>query len=652
MTGMANAERPGITTELLDKLGDAVTMVGRDWVYTYVSPGAARIIGAPADEIVGRNAWDVFPEVVGTPEYDAMIRAMTNGTAEKIVWFFDSVDRWYEQQAIPVTAGLVIVVSDVTDREIVVRRSSQLLEIGEALAGTLTVDDVGRVVGTHALRLVGAVAGTVVLVDPVRELATAVEWTGLDRTDAAAWRTFPTHPATPSVDAFRTGEAVTVGGYDEIAARYPHLLDIVRRNGHQSIAAFPLAVAKERLGALSLLFASERAFARVDRELIATVAAMTAQALARAQLYDAAQRSVGALQRSLLPLQLPLIDGLDVATRYQASEATADVGGDWFDVVPLHAGAVGIVMGDVEGHDLAAAALMGLVRSAVRAYAIEEHPPAVILSRANMFLAGLGAGRLVTVSYSQVHPGERLITTVSAGHLPAMIASRNGEVHDVPSEIGPPLGVVVGEMLWPESTSTMPPGAVVAVFTDGLVETRTDGIDVGLDRVRAALLAGRDDPVEVLADRLLGDRVLGGEDDVALVIARVTAPVDADRVISRRLPPTPASVSLARRFVRQLLAEWGVAQDTSDDVELALSEIVTNAARHSEDTLDLQLSCTEECVWFAVSDTSHRMPAGAETADHDATAGRGLNLVEAVSSRWGIESDGLSKTVWCAFDRS
>jgi anti-sigma regulatory factor (Ser/Thr protein kinase) len=293
---------------------------------------------------------------------------------------------------------------------------------------------------------------------------------------------------------------------------------------------------------------------------------------------------------------------------------------------------------------------MGLVRSAVRAYAIEEHPPAVIMALANEFLASLGRDRLVTVSYSQVHPHEGLITTVSAGHLPAMITSPAVDVHDVPSDIGPPLGVMTGGLLWPETTSTLPAYSVLAVFTDGLVETRTDDISVGLDRVRDAVTQLKSLPVEQIADGVLATR-WPSADDIALVVARATAAVSEQRVISRRLPPTAASVSLARRFVRQLLTEWAVGADTAADVELALSEIVTNAARHSEDTLDLRLSCTPDCVRFSVGDSSHRMPGVVKSADADATAGRGLHMVDSLATRWGIESDGLGKTIWCEFER-
>jgi anti-sigma regulatory factor (Ser/Thr protein kinase) len=345
-----------------------------------------------------------------------------------------------------------------------------------------------------------------------------------------------------------------------------------------------------------------------------------------------------------------VVPSLDLAVRYRSSEGSVQVGGDWFDVIPLPAGAVGLVMGDVEGHDSGAAALMGLIRSAVRAYAVEDHPPAVIMDLANQFLAGLGRGRMVTVSYSQVHPAERLVTTVSAGHLPSLIASQAGVV-EVPTDVGPPLGVAAGRMLWPEHTSTLPRGCLFVLFTDGLVESRRDDISVGLDRVRAVLSTSLELPVEQVADELLACRAPTGEDDIALVTARVTSDTNdtEPRRITRRLPPSPAAVTLARRFTRQLLEEWGVTGDTAAAAELAVSELVTNAARHSEDLLELRLACPAEVLRVAVSDSSHRMPLLAE-ADQESTAGRGLLLVESVASRWGIESDGLGKVVWCEFD--
>ncbi len=435
-----------------------------------------------------------------------------------------------------------------------------------------------------------------------------------------------------------------------VRERYPHLVDDLTRVGRRSVAAFPLVSGGQRLGALVATF-TDRTFTARERSFAATVAAICAQALTRARLFDAEKRSLDALQRHLLPRRLPDIEGVEIAVRYDASGSGVEIGGDWFDVVPLSGGAVGLVIGDVEGHDVEAAALMGLVRSAVRAYALEGHPPAVILDRANRYLAGLHAHRLVTVSYVQLHPAEHLVIAASAGHPPLFSAARDGRVEELAVEVGPPLGVVDAPLRWPETTSPVPPGALLAAFTDGLIEQRGVDLDVGLDRVRSTLTRTCRDSADAVAAALVTTRP-DHDDDVAVLLTRVTAPaVDGSRRhVRRQLPPTPASVFIARRFVTQLLQLWSVPPDTVDSVELAVSELVTNAARHSEDIFEVRLQHAQAVLRIDVVDSSHRMPREHNDVGDDMTSGRGLLLVGAVSDRWGVDSAGLGKTVWCEFD--
>lgn len=209
---------------------------------------------------------------------------------------------------------------------------------------------------------------------------------------------------------------------------------------------------------------------------------------------------------------------------------------------------------------------------------------------------------------------------------------------------------------WPETTSLLPAQGVLAAFTDGLVEARGHDLEEGLERVQRTLVAVRDEPVEQIADRMLAARSAHSRDDVALLVARLTAVAPSERRSTRRLPATSASVFLARRSTRQLLSEWDVDEDTASSVELVVSELVTNAARHSEDALDLVLTCEAAVLRIEVADTSHRLPvppAGTQLegpADDEATSGRGLVLVEALADRWGVVAEGLGKRVWAEVD--
>lgn len=650
------ASSPDLTgyvgVELLPLLGDAVTVLGPDWRYLYVSAAAAEIIGRPPDECVGAVVWDLLPEVVGTPQHAAVVQAMEHRTRETFSWYFDTVDRWYEQHALPVGDGLVVYVLDISERMAEVTRAEHLSAAGDALAGSVSIEEVNRALGTHVLRLVGAAGGSVILADDERQVLRAVGWESLEDRVVAGFSHFPIDAETPSALAHRTGEPVFVEDLDDAHARFPLVAAELVRLGCGAAAALPLVSAGIRLGAWSLFFPAGRVLTDGDRRFLVTTAAMIAQAVLRARLLDAEHRAMAQLQRSLLPRALDEVAGLDIAVRYAAGDAAVEVGGDWYDVVCLEEGAVGLVMGDVEGHDVEAAACMGLVRSAVRAYAAEGHPPAIVMQLANRFVADVALDRMVTVSYMAVHPDERLVTVVSAGHLPVYVVDPAGGLREIPSEVGPPLGVHADGARWPETTSTLPVHSLFAAFTDGLVETRQADIDIGLARVREVLVARRADGVEDVADALLASRSPTSGDDVAMLVGRLTADESADRRSTRRMPATSASVFLARRSTRQLLVEWELPAEVVEAAELVVSELVTNAARHSEDALVVSLSCRDRVLRVEVSDTSHRLPAlpGDDDRDDEATSGRGLLLVDALADRWGVRSEGLGKHVWAEFD--
>ena len=641
---------PYLTLGLLEQLADAVSVIGPDWCYRYVSRSAAALIGRPAHEAVGQHVWALFPEVVGTPQHEACLRAMQTREPERVTWFFDTVGRWYVQRVVPTGDGLLVLVDDVTEQHRAESRAELLVEVGEALAGALTAERVNAVLVERAFPLIGAVAGTLVLADEERGLLHALGWSGADRDVEEQWTEYPLSLATPGGSAYLTGVPVFLADLDEVRARFPAVLPTLERLGRHTLAALPLVSAGVRLGALLVNFTSERTLGTGERQFLTTTAAMAAQALLRASLLDAESRSVRALQRSLLPQALPTVPGLELAVRYVASDAAARIGGDWYDVVALPGGAVALVMGDVEGHDLEAAALMGLVRSAVRAYALEGQPPAIVLSRTNAFLAGLELERMVTLAYAQLHPVERLITTVSAGHPATQVVWPDGSIEEVPAETGPPLGVHDSGLHWPETTSTLLPHAGLAMFTDGLVETRHADLDEGTERVRRTLVETRDQPCEQVADALLAGRG-ASHDDVALLVAQLTADPERERRLTRRFPATPASVFLSRQFLRQLLPAWDVLPPVVERAELVVSELATNAARHSEDDLSITLARTGAVLRIEVADNSHRMPLTAPPEVHDTeTSGRGLLLVQTVSDRLGVESEGLSKQVWAEFD--
>ena len=354
------------------------------------------------------------------------------------------------------------------------------------------------------------------------------------------------------------------------------------------------------------------------------------------------------LQRALLPSRLPEIEGLPLTARYLPAASPDRIGGDWFDVVALEGGAVALVVGAVAGSDLTATALTAQLRGAVRAYTLEGHPPAAVVTRANEFHLGLESGRLAALAYALVHPAERIVTVVRAGHVPPLLAAPGEEPCLLDAVGGPPLGARAGEV-WRESTTQVAPGSALILYTDGLLR---DGggvldLDSGLKRLLATV--GGDDPVpdpDTLADTLAGLVAEPAEDTVLLVGHLSADDLHPGSALRRTLPPTAESASVARWLVNDLLREL-VDEDTRDTAALLTTELVSNAIRHTRDELVITVRLAGGRLRVGVSDSSHRRPQLVQVGSRD-TSGRGLHLVEAMADRWGVDPDerGLGKTVW------
>jgi hypothetical protein len=255
--------------ELLPLLGDAVTVIGRDWRYRYVSPSAAQIIGRPPQECVGALVWDLFPEVLGTPQHDTVVRAMEQRTRETFIWRFDTVGRWYEQHALPAGEGLVVYVLDISDRMAEVDRAEHLAAAGEALAGAVGLREVNAAIAAHVHPLVDALEGSIILADDERSVMRAVGWSG---DVGAEWNQFRSDVVTPSTVAHRTGEPVFVQDLEDARSRFPAIAGTLDRIGGGPAAALPLVSAGVRLGAWSLAFPAGRVLHDGDRRFLVTAA--------------------------------------------------------------------------------------------------------------------------------------------------------------------------------------------------------------------------------------------------------------------------------------------------------------------------------------------------------------------------------------------
>ncbi|MGW1956890.1 SpoIIE family protein phosphatase [Streptomyces sp. NPDC001920] len=413
--------------------------------------------------------------------------------------------------------------------------------------------------------------------------------------------------------------------------------------GAGGLAVMPLPAKGGVVGVCLVGWDQPHEFATEERSVLTATAALIGQALERAHAYDAEQELATLLQRSLLPRRLPELPGGTAVARYLPARRGLQVGGDWYDVIVISEDRVALVIGDVQGHSAGAATIMGQMRTAVRAYAVEGHPPDVVVSHANRLLVGMETDLFATCCYVELDLEEGNALFVRAGHLAPLLRQPDGTTEEVEVEGGLPLGVLA-EAEFPMTAAALTPGTVLALVTDGLVEAADLPLDEGMDRTRAALAAA--DPADAgrMADELLGDAGRR-EDDVALLLLRydgMTArPIRSGWVVWR----LPDAVMHARRFTARTLRNWKVAE-VADGVLLVVSELVTNALVHTQGPVRLDLILRGDLVRVCVSDASPRAPAKPVIVDWESTGGRGLLLVEAMSESFGSVPVAGGKQVW------
>ena len=349
------------------------------------------------------------------------------------------------------------------------------------------------------------------------------------------------------------------------------------------------------------------------------------------------------LQRSLLPQTAFDLEHLEVATYYRAGVEGTQVGGDWYDVIELGGGRTALVVGDVMGRGVRAAAVMGQLRAAVRAYARLDLPPADLLESLDGLVREIGEDQIVTCIYAVFDPADQVLRFANAGHLPPIVATPGGGCRLVEGEENPPLGVGPFNMTQHEVSLTS--NARVVLYTDGLVERRGEDLDLGIKTLaeHVADLTGPVDGVpEELAAAMLPD---GPDDDVAILVARVDPP-SPDESLAHRLEGDEATVGEARHLVSGYLTERGMPTSLVQDAALATSELVTNARLHGRPPVDLRLRIEGADVLIEVRDRATYQPRKLRP-DEDDEHGRGLQIVSALATRWGTRPTEHGKAVWC-----
>jgi len=358
------------------------------------------------------------------------------------------------------------------------------------------------------------------------------------------------------------------------------------------------------------------------------------------------------LQRSLLPQELEQPDDLRVAATYQPGGTDAAVGGDWYDVITLGAGRTALVIGDVMGRGVRAAAVMGQLRTAVRAYARLDLPPHEVLQLLDGLAAEIDSNQIATCVYAVHDPNEGLLHYASAGHLPIIVRNADGTVQRAAEPTGPPLGTGG----WVHTSSSLPltPGASAVLYTDGLVERRDADIDTGVATLEQAFAGATGSP-DIVCDRLLRSLGITAEhdDDVAVLVLQHPARTGPDAELfhnaALELLGGTEAAPRARAFASGVLSSWRFPTELHDLGMLAASELVANSLQHGTPPMRLRLRRTDRRLIVEVTDGDDHLPRRrrAEPADE---AGRGISIIATIASAWGSRrTPGGGKSVWCEF---
>ncbi|MFD6890146.1 SpoIIE family protein phosphatase [Streptomyces sp. NPDC059957] len=540
----------------VDRLDLAVLAVDRQGVIGFTNSlartAATTLLGSDGAELTGRLLWEALPWL-GNPAYEDHFRAVFLAPAP--VHFQAARQRgpepsphWLSVGLHPGIGGITVTIAGAEPPayapESVARpgaglgspglgsaadRASALyrpVALAIALTEAVTARQVSMVVTDELLPAFG---GRQLAIYLLGEGHLHLAWeTGfpqgfLDRFDGVALDV-----RLPGVETLTSGRPLFFESMQHLAAAYPG----IELDAHVGARAFlPLIASGRPVGSCILGFDAPRGFSPEERTVLTALAGLIAQALERARRYDSEAALARGLQAALLPHRLPVHENVVTVGRYLPGTVGMDVGGDWYDVIETGGGRLALVIGDVQGHGVAAAATMGQLRSAVRAFALGGNDPEQVMRGTNELLIGLDPGQFASCCYVLLDPGSGLALAVRAGHPQPLLRHPGGrtEVLDLPG--GTVLGVDAGAE-YPVTRLRIEPGAVLALYTDGLVEIPGTDIDVGVERLRAALAAAGPAPLTETADRLVAEAGHSTDrpDDIALLLAsRTSAPEVATR---------------------------------------------------------------------------------------------------------------------------
>jgi serine phosphatase RsbU (regulator of sigma subunit) len=567
MTSDGRAAPADVLVLAVEGMARPLFVLDRDWRFSYMNPAGAALLGETVPDLVGRVIWEKYPETVDSPFERNYRQVAETGVPASFEAWFEPMRIMFQVDAFRTDGGVVVTYDDVTARHEVERAREEAMAARE-VAGQhlLLLGDISQAM-TSAVETDEAVQRFAELVVPQLAdwcLVSVVEngrrrdvgRAHRDPAMTAALHRYADLRATtnqvtaPVPTALREGRPVVIQALtpEQLEAMTtPAAREALAPLRPTAVATFPLIARGEQFGAFTLVTGPERGpFTEAELRTADIASRRAALALDNARLAAAQSRVAERLQRSLLspPVQP---DNLELAVRYRPAVQDVSIGGDWYDAFLQPDGATVLVIGDVMGHDLEAAAVMGQLKTLVRAIAYDrQDAPADLMARVDLAVVGLDVATLATALVARIEQddddrvaGSRRLRWATAGHPTPMLLQADGKVVDLEGPVGPPLGIGWSGART-DGVAVIPAGSTLLLFTDGLFERRTGDLDEGRERLRAVVadLAGQ--PLEQLCDELLTAQLAdGAEDDVALLAVRAH-PVATDRPATaapRTFPP-------------------------------------------------------------------------------------------------------------------
>ncbi|WP_216588432.1 SpoIIE family protein phosphatase [Streptomyces brasiliscabiei] len=495
---------------------------------TYMNAAAADLLGRPADQLLGTEPWRSLPWLDNIAYMDAYRTAVSSREPIALT-VLRPPDRWLDLRLHTDDTGTsVLIAPDPTSRPAGTQpaftgtpthsRIHLLMALAAALTDTLGVQDVVDLVAERILPAFGAHGMIMSTADAGR-----IHIIGHRGYDPAVIELFDGLPTdadlTPAGRTLTTGTSSFFADRGELSRLYPRAPQITDKHAW---AFLPLLSSGHPIGCLLLAYNEPHPFTAAERSLLTPLAGLIAQALDRARLYDAQHTLAHALQQTLLPHALPTVTGLDVAARYLPASHGMDIGGDFYDLIRLTDTTAAAVIGDVQGHDMTAAALMGQVRMAVHSHATAGATPDQVLTRTDRDLADLHASRFVSCLYAHLDLANHQVTLASAGHPPPLLRHPDRRTHPVHICPGPPLGIGIGSPAYPLTSLSLAPDTLLALYTDGLVENPGRDITRTITDLAEHLGEVGGLPLHQLVDSLVQHtpRTDRHTDDIALLLLR------------------------------------------------------------------------------------------------------------------------------------